>query len=389
MTISRNLSKLAEGVDSSGVLAPAKGGTGLTEFTPFAYPGVGLAVSTGSAWGTSKTAPTGAVVGTTDAQTLTNKTIDGNLNTITNVLPPDIKTPINVSPASGATGILGTPALTGSTYYSFYGISMAAGQWQVSTVSDFSSTVVNTGDVAGTSVSYSVPSGILSTTTTYYWRVRYKNTDGVYSSWSTPTAFTTASEFAPTVIGQAFGGGYYAGKINQGGTQYYLIVAPKASGQAYKQWKTSQTSTPNTTSVIDGPANSNAMNNASHPAAQFCKGLTIGGYTDWYMPALNELEVCYYFLKPTTEANAPGWGANANAVSPEPISTGYTTSNPAQTSATIFRLGGSESFGDVEVWCSTEQIATHAYLPYFGNGIQGNFGKTGTFYVRAVRRVPV
>lgn len=39
------------------------------------YPGAGIAVSTGSAWGTSKTSPSGTIVGTTDTQTLTNKTI--------------------------------------------------------------------------------------------------------------------------------------------------------------------------------------------------------------------------------------------------------------------------------------------------------------------------
>ena len=39
------------------------------------YPGAGVAVSTGTAWGTSKTTPTGDIVGTTDTQALTNKTL--------------------------------------------------------------------------------------------------------------------------------------------------------------------------------------------------------------------------------------------------------------------------------------------------------------------------
>lgn len=46
------------------------------------YPSAGIAVSTGTAWGTSKTTPTGDVVGTTDTQTLSGKTLSNA--TVTN-----------------------------------------------------------------------------------------------------------------------------------------------------------------------------------------------------------------------------------------------------------------------------------------------------------------
>jgi hypothetical protein len=65
--------------------------------TAFAYPGAGIAVSTGTAWTTSKATPTGVVVGDTDTQTLSNKTLSstctfptlnqnttGNAGTVTN-----------------------------------------------------------------------------------------------------------------------------------------------------------------------------------------------------------------------------------------------------------------------------------------------------------------
>ena len=320
---------------------------------------------------------------------------------------PEIKTPTNVSPASGATDIGATPTLTGSTYYSLYGITMAAGQWQVSTASDFSTTVVNTGDVAGTSVSYAVGSGILSVSTVYYWRVRYKDANGTYSDWSTGTSFTTAASFGPSVFGEAYGGGFYAGKIVQGGSTYYLVVAPKSSGESSsKQWKTTNDAGPTATQTLNnGPAASSAMNSASYPAAQFCEGLSIGGFTDWYMPARDELELCYRNLKPTTTSNSTSarslsgitysegndvsgdtMGINRNS---NPTGAAYTSGSPAQTSVTAFQTGGAEAFAADDYWSSSEFSATGAWRQNFHDGNQGSRSKGYGHYVRAVRRIAV
>lgn len=194
----------------------------------------------------------------------------------------------------------------------------------------------------------------------------------------------------PLVIGQAYEGGFFVGQISTAGNSiadYNLVVGPVASAQSTLQWKTTNTSTAGTTSVINGPANSAAMNDASHPAAQFCEGLTVGGQTDWYMPAKNELEVCYFNLKPTTTANSTSSGINANAVPAR--ASNYTTGTPAQTSATDFRDTGAEDFAIAYYWSSTESTATYGLLQTFNGGYQGYNLKNQPYRVRAIRRVAV
>ncbi len=71
----------------SGTLPVANGGTGATTLATGNFlqgNGTGAVTAT-------KAIPTGTVVGTTDAQTLTNKTIDSDNNTITNIANADIK----------------------------------------------------------------------------------------------------------------------------------------------------------------------------------------------------------------------------------------------------------------------------------------------------------
>ena len=193
-------------------------------------------------------------------------------------------------------------------------------------------------------------------------------------------------------IGAAYEGGFFAGQISTAGTgvaDYNLVIAPKSSGEnSSKQWKTSNTSTAGTSSVIDGPTNSANMNDASHAAAQFCEGLTIGTFSDWYMPAKNEIEVCYFNLKPTTTSNHTGSGTNTNAVPSR--GSNYTAGTPAQTAATDFQTGNTEAFAADYYWSSTEDSATLAWNQDFSNGFQVNpSNKSGSNYVRAVRRIAV
>lgn len=203
-------------------------------------------------------------------------------------------------------------------------------------------------------------------------------------------AFKASTSSIPT-IGSPYGGGYFAGQISTAGNgvaDYNLVIAPKSSGQnSSKQWKTTNTSTSGTSSVIDGPTNSSNMNNASHPAAQFCEGLTIGGFSDWYMPAKNELEVCYYNLKPTTATNNTGSGTNTNAVPSR--GSNYTSGTPAQTSANDFKTGNTEAMDEDNYWSSTESSAANAWYQNTTDGTQAVASKDFYQFVRAVRRVAV
>jgi hypothetical protein len=246
------------------------------------------------------------------------------------------------------------------------------------------------GSITGTGTSSPITVTGLTGNTTYTFTVVATNSYGTGPASAVSNSVTTPNW--PAAIGAAYGGGYFAGQVNQSGTVYNLIVSPKSTGESSLAYKTANTDDPSAVSVIDGPANSAAINNAAHPAAQFCEGLTIGGFSDWYMPAQNELETCYYYLKPNSASNGVGEGSNANAVSPEPISTGYTSGSPAQTSVVDFQVGGSQAFAGSSTadryYASTQTEPTSALYQNFYNGAQnGSSGKTTVRYVRAIRRV--
>jgi hypothetical protein len=208
--------------------------------------------------------------------------------------------------------------------------------------------------------------------------------------------FMNHRSFGPPAIGSAYEGGFFAGQISTTANSvatHNLVVAPYSSGNTTKQLKNANTATSGADSDINGPQNTADMvadgNSTVYPAAHFCNDLVAGGYSDWYMPAKNELEVCYRNLKPTTETNLGigTGGINPNGVPATTVI--YTSGDPAQTSATAFKTGGAEAFIASGYWCSTELNATNGVRQSFSQGYQTNGAKTYVMYLRAVRRVAV
>jgi hypothetical protein len=191
-------------------------------------------------------------------------------------------------------------------------------------------------------------------------------------------------------IGQSFEGGYYAGTItyNTNGydswlrgsstPSYHLVVAPKAFGEAstvlqYKTTATCDGAESNQTSAQsywDGYHNTYTSvigSSSAHPAANYCQGLSIGGYTDWYLPAIYEAQLAFGNLD-----GLPLWSSGGSEE---------------------FKRSGSSWYDLGLYWGSTGDscentgglVTAHAFLidsyPVYG------FYKTGTFWVRAIRRV--
>ena len=199
-------------------------------------------------------------------------------------------------------------------------------------------------------------------------------------------------------IGQSYEGGYFAGYISHtanGVPTHALIVSPRATGQTTAVWKTTDTASSGTQSTYDGASNTANMANTAHPAAYFCANLSTGGYSDWYMPARDELDIAYFNLKPDTTANSTGVGINNYSVPKRTVN--YTSSVPGQTTVPAFQSGGSEAFllslsgTFYGYWSSTEGVnGTFGLYLFFADGIPANLSKSSySYYVRAFRKVAV
>jgi len=227
------------------------------------------------------------------------------------------------SPTSGAHVASGTQIV-----WNWNAVSGATG-YKWNTINDYASatdmgaviTKTETGLVAG------------ATYTRYVWAY---NTCGVSTS-------TTLNQTLPFFIGQSYGGGiiFYID-----GTGQHGLISASSDQNSGAQWGCTGGLIGTFTTIGAGQANTTSIVYGCSQlgiAAKVCDDLVLNGYSDWFLPSKDELNVMY------------------------------------QEKSVI---GG---FFNSSYWSSSENYASYAWFQNFLNGVPGAGNKYSIYRVRAVR----
>ena len=160
-------------------------------------------------------------------------------------------------------------------------------------------------------------------------------------------------------MGTPFGGGYYGGRIDYSGgagtAVYDLVISPQEN-EFNAVFGTGGTS------VANGKTNTDASTGA---AANAVRLLTIGGFSDWYVPAIYEMMIFARAFKNIDVANNTSMGANIYAV---PQVANFTVDDPARNPSTDILNTLNFGFGNALYGTSTIYSASGGPLAA-GNAI--------------------
>jgi len=253
---------------------------------------------------------------------------------------------VPVLSTSALSNISGTTASCGGNITSDAGFTVSARGicWSTGTTPTIADNKTNDGTGAG---SFTSAINDLSLGTTYYVRAYATNSEG--TGYGSAMSFTTLSTLA---IGMSYQGGKVAYIFVAGdpgyiaGEQHGLITAPsnQSNGAA---WGCLGTIT-NATGTAIGTGLQNTVYiwlwcPGAGIAATLCYELILGGYTDWYLPSRDELNMLFI---------------------------------------NKLVIGG---FVNYEYWSSSEFNANQASEKDFSNGISPIASKINAFAIRAVR----
>ena len=174
-----------------------------------------------------------------------------------------VRQPSCVSPANTAT--VGTHVtLTGSTYYSLYGVAAATSRFQVATDAAFTNLVYDSSTISFTQ-SITTPSN-LATGQIFYWRLAYGDAEGKSSKWSNPFQFTTGNvTISKPSITSPVNGATGVGVYQPTFVGSAFSVTGGSDTQASADWQITTDATFNTIDVIDTGAYSTSLTTYQAP----------------------------------------------------------------------------------------------------------------------------
>jgi hypothetical protein len=185
------------------------------------------------------------------------------------------------------------------------------------------------------------------------------NGDGTFTfTYDDGSTFNTSDLTGPQGPAGSVNNEFYLGQDTLGGIVFYIYLDQNGDqrglivnkNEITTQWQSSGTFS-NATRSWDGVYNTGLMTGS--PAATYVNGLTDGGFTDWYLPSIDELSILWHNRFHANNAlNAGGFTLLSN--------TAY-------------------------YWSSTELYNTGAFRFGFTNGNASYSNKTTTESVRAVR----
>ena len=170
---------------------------------------------------------------------------------------------------------------------------------------------------------------------------------------------TVSSLSSARYIGESYGGGviFHLWK-DSAGVEHGLIVSIVNQGTLNSAYSNIDSTVSGATSTWDGLANTNLLKaqiGATSGAWKLCDDYSYGGFTDWYLPAMDELKLL--------------------------------ESNRFNVNKTLSTIGGATQLVNQFYWSSTEINATGAFylsggLDYITNGSKS----TNNLNVRAIRK---
>jgi len=187
--------------------------------------------------------------------------------------------------------------------------------------------------------------------------------------------------------GTPIGGGFAVSRYHCGSDDYLLIVAGK-SAELFGKWGTYGQDIVGARSYTDGLANTIAMTEAGSDIARFVRESRHSDLDDWSIPARDQLELMYRYLKPGELENCCSFRDGDNPAALPPTHP-YEPDAPAQTVDELFQEDGAEALESRWYWSSTQFSPVYAYGQDFAIGYQNYGRKDNEARVRPVRRMKI